>query len=147
LYTPGKIIYFDPFYFKSGGSKSKFFLVLKVVNNTAVLASLPSSQSHLPAAQKIEHGCLELPASGINCYIFEANKAITKNGWSFEKHTFLHGQWLDDYPVADLMSRYAIENVEYEIVGELTDAELKNVIDCFVNSGTVKRKYKRILSS
>lgn len=113
----------------------------------AVLASLPSSQPHLPVAQKIEHGCLELPESCINCYIFEANRIITKTGWSFEKHTFLHGQWLDDFSVSELMSQYAIENVEYEIIGELTDEELKNVIDCFVNSGTVKRKYKRILSS
>lgn len=146
MYTPGKIIYFDPFFFKNGGSKRKFFLVLKVINENAILASLPSSQPHLPAAQKIEHGCLELPESCINCYIFEANKVITKNGWSFDKNTFLHGLWLDDFSVSDLMSRYSIENVEYEIVGELTDEELSNVIKCFANSSSVKRRYKRILS-
>jgi hypothetical protein len=147
LYTPGKIIFFDPFFFKNGGSKPKFFLVLKVVDGNAILASLPSSVSHLPLAQNIEHGCLEIPEACISCYIFEANRPITKTGWSFNKNTFLHGLWLDDFNVDDLMSRYSIENVEYEIIGELTDEELANVIKCFANSSSVKRMYKRILSS
>ncbi len=145
MYTPGKIIYFDPFFFKNGGSKPKYFLVLKIISESVILASLPSSQAHLPTLQIIRHGCLEMPEACINCYIFEANKPITKNGWSFELDTFLHGQWLDDFNVIDLMSRYSIENVEYEIIGELTDEELENVIKCFANSSSVKRRYKRIL--
>jgi hypothetical protein len=147
VYTAGKIIYFDPFFFKTGGSKNKFFLVIKVIDNAVILASLPSSQSHLPLAQKIEHGCLEIPESCINCYIFEANRPITKTGWSFNKNTFLHGYWLDDFSIADLEIKYAIEKVDYEIIGQLTDDELANVIKCFANSSTVKRKYKRILAN
>jgi hypothetical protein len=65
LYTPGKIIYFDPFHFKDGGSKPKYFLVLKAVDNDVILASLPSSQAHLPVTQTIQHGCLEIPDSCI----------------------------------------------------------------------------------
>lgn len=147
MYSPGKIIYFDPFFFKNGGSKPKYFLVLKVVNDDVILASLPSSIPHLPSAQNITHGCLEIPESCINCYVFQANMTITKNGWSFQKNTFLHGQWLDDFAVSDLLSKYSIENVEYEIIGELTDDELSKVIGCFANSSSVKRKYKRILST
>jgi len=147
LYTPGKIIYFDPFFFKNGGSKPKYFLVLKVVDDNAIIASLPSSQSHLPTLQIIQHGCLEIPEGCINCYIFEANKPITKNGWSFGFNTFLHGLWLDDFNVTDLMATYSIEKVEYEIIGELTDEELSSVIKCFANSSSVKRRYKRMLSS
>ena len=131
MYTPGKIIYFDPFFFKNGGSKPKYFLVLKVIDNNVILASLPSSQSHLPVSQKIEHGCLEIPSGCINCYIFEANRPITKCGWSFSLNTFLHGLWLDDFNISELMASYSIENVEYEIIGELTDEELRNVIKCF----------------
>lgn len=145
MYTPGKIIYFDPFFFKKGGSKPKYFLVLKVINEVVVLASLPSSQAHLPTSQVIQHGCLEIPEACINCYIFEANRPITKHGWSFRLNTFLHGLWLDDFSITDLMATYSIENVEYEIIGELTDGELNNVIKCFANSSSVKRKYKRIL--
>jgi hypothetical protein len=145
LYTPGKIIYFDPFHFKDGGSKPKYFLVLKVVDDDAILASLPSSQAHLPTSQSIQHGCLEIPDSCINCYIFEANKPITKSGWAFNLNTFLHGLWIDDFSVSDLMASYSIENVEYEIIGELTDEELAAVINCFKNSSSVKRRYKKLL--
>jgi hypothetical protein len=145
LYTPGKIIYFDPFHFKDGGSKPKYFLVLKVVDDDVILASLPSSQSHLPASQPIQHGCLEIPDSCINCYIFEANKPITKHGWSFGLNTFLHGLWIDDFSVSTLLENYSIENVEYEIIGELTDAELASVINCFKNSSSVKRRYRKML--
>ncbi len=145
MYTPGKIIFFDPFFFKNGGSDPKYFLVLKVINDEAILASLPSSQPHLPATQQVSHGCLELPLSCINCYIFEAARPITKCGWSFRLNTFLHGLWLDDFQVSDLMKTYSIENVEYEVIGELTDEELDSVIQCFKNSRTVKRRYKKLL--
>ena len=145
MYTPGKLIYFDPFYFKNGGSDPKFFLVLKIIDNNAILATLPSSKVHLPAAQKIEHGCLDIPEGGINCYIFEAHQPITKCGWSFELHTFLYGMWLDDFSIETLQATHSIEGVDYEIIGELKDEELQAVIQCFRNSATVKRKYKRLL--
>lgn len=147
MYTPGKIIYFDPFYFKDGGNKPKYFLVIKIVNDSVILASLPSSHAHLPADQEIKHGCLEIPESCINCYIFEANKPITKSGWSFRLNTFMHGLWLDEYNIPVLTQKYTIENVEYEVIGELTDEELTNVINCFAHSSSVKRKYKRILTN
>ena len=146
MYTAGKLIYFNPFYFKDGtDSKPKYFLVLKVVNNDVVIASLPSSKIHLPQAQPLVHGCLEIPDACINCYIFEANRPITKCGWSFDMNTLLYGNWLDDYNLSILQSNYTIEGVDYEIIGSLTDAELQNVLNCFINSSTVKRKYKRLL--
>ena len=146
MYTPGKLIYFDPFEFDDGTQKPKYFLVLKAIEGNAIIASLPSSQAHLPASQQIKHGCLEIPEASITCYIFEAKKNITKNGWSFPLNTFMHGLWLDDYDIAHLEASYQIEGVDYEIKGELTDEELKKVINCFKNSSTVKRKYKRALS-
>lgn len=146
MYTPGKLIFFDPFYFKDGGSKPKYFLVIKVVGQNVVLASLPSSKAHLPTNQIIKHGCLEVQDSGINCYIFEANRPVTKCGWCFELNTFLYGMWLDDFDIEALKANHSIEGVDYEIIGELTDQELQNVIECFRNSSSVKRKYKRLLS-
>jgi hypothetical protein len=146
LYTPGKLIFFDPFYFKEGGSKPKYFLVIKVFDDNVVLASLPSSKVHLPATQTINHGCLEIPDMGINCYIFEANHPVTKDGWSFNLDTFLYGMWLDDFNIEVLKSNHSIEGVDYEIIGELNNEELQNVIKCFKNSASVKRKYKRLLS-
>jgi hypothetical protein len=142
------LIYFDPFYFKNGGeSKPKYFLVLKVIDGNAVLVSLPSSINHLPQGQPIVHGCLEIPDICINCYIFEANRPITKEGWAFPMDTLLYGNWLDDYSIESLKEKYSIEGVEYEIKGELTDDELKKVINCFAASSVVKRRFKRILAA
>lgn len=148
MYSPGKLIYFDPFFFKNGDeSKPKYFLVLKVIDNSAILACLPSSKVHLPAAQQIIHGCLEIPEACINCYIFEANRPITKAGWSFQFNTILYGQWLDEFRLDILNANYQIEGIDYEIIGELTDEELKKIINCFSNSASVKRKYKRLLAT
>lgn len=81
MYTAGKLLYFDPFYFKDGNqSAPKYFLVLKVIDDRTILASLPSSQNHLPINQPLIHGCLEIPDICISCYIFKANQSITKGG-------------------------------------------------------------------
>jgi len=92
-------------------------------------------------------GCIEVPESCINCYIFQAKQPVTTDGWSFPLNTYLYGMWLDDYNVEVLNQNYQIEHVDYEIIGELTEKELANVIACFANSSSVKRKYKRWLSS
>ncbi len=145
MYSAGKIIHFNPFFFESGNSKNKYFLVIKVIDGNAILASLPSSQDHLPSNTAIKHGCIELPDARITTYVFEANKPITLDGWGFKQNTFLHGCWLDDYDISKLNEKYAIEKVDYNIIGELTSSELKSIIDCFSNSVTVKRKYKKLL--
>lgn len=147
MYTPGKLIYFDPFHFGDGSpSKPKFFLVLKVYDGNALLACMPSSKKHLPSNQAIIHGCLEVPDSGINCYICLANKSITKSGWSFQEDTMLYGNWIGDYSIESLKSVYTIEKVEYEIIGDFDDEEFKKIIDCFRNSAVVKNRYRRILA-
>lgn len=147
VYTPGKLIYFDPFHFKDGSHpKPKYFLVLKIIDSNVILASLPSSVNHLPVTQSLNHGCLEIPDACINCYIFEQGRPITTSGWSFPLPTFLYGNWIDEFEVSILETNYSIAGVDYEIVGELTIEELKGVINCFANSSTVKRKYRRILS-
>ena len=147
MYTAGNLIYFNPFYFKDGApSKPKYFLVLKVVDNTAVLASLPSSVDHLPRNIDIQHGCIEIPSGNINCYVFKSNSTITKTGWSFQFDTFLYGQWIDDFNISLLNDIYPVEEIDYEIIGELTETELSAVVDCFARSASVKRKYKKMLS-
>lgn len=147
MYTPGKLLYFDPFYFNNGTSKPKYFLVLKVIENgTAILATLPSSVNHLPQLVSLVHGCIDVQNIGVNCYLFEADRPITKCGWSFPRLTMLYGNWIADFSINTLATNHPIEKVDYEIIGELTETELKSVIECFKNSSVVRRKYKRLLS-
>ena len=146
MYTEGNIIYFDPFYFKDGvSSKRKYFLVLKNIGDTAILASLPSSVVHLPNFVEIKHGCVNISESCIGCYIFKEKQPITKCGWAFDLNTFLYSNWVDEYDLSVLMGIYQIEGLEYEIIGQLTDVELNNVLDCFRNSSIIKRRYKKLL--
>lgn len=147
MYIAGNIIYYDPFYFKDGSvSKPKYFLVLKVIDGKVVLASLPSSKQHLPGHIDVNHGCIEIPSGNINCYVFKANQIITTNDWAFPLDTFLYGQWLDEYNIELLEDIYPVENIDYQVVGQLTDQELSKLIYCFSKSASVKRKFKRLLS-
>ena len=147
MYSPGKIIYFDPFHFKNGHTaKRKYFIVLKVVESRIVLASLPTSIDHIPRQYKVEHGCLEVKEGCINCYIFEATKAITKCGWGFPMTTFMHGQELDQYDISIMESVYHSPNL-YEEIGELVDHEFSAIMNCLMNSDFVKKKYIKMLES
>ncbi len=146
MYFPGNIIYFDPFYFKDGSvSKPKYFLVIKIVGHNALLARLPSSKVHLPNHLDINHGCIEVPSGNINCYVFKANYVITTNNWAFPMDTFLYGQWLDEYNIAILKDIYPVEGIDYQVIGQLTIEELTQLINCFTQSASVKRKFKRLL--
>lgn len=70
---------------------------------------------------------------------------MTKDGWCFPENTILYGNWIGDYNIDTLQSTYTIEHVDYEIIGEINDAEFKKIIDCFKNSAVVKNKYRRLL--
>lgn len=146
MFPPGTLVFFDPFHFKDGSPASpKFFLSLKIHEGKALLASLPSSQLHLPTTLTFSQGCVQIEDSCINCYLIEAGFPITKSGWSFQKPTVLYGQWLDLYDVSELQNNYPIAGVDYEIKGEILEEEFGNIIDCFSNSPMVKNKFRRIL--
>lgn len=146
MYTPGKLIYFDPFYFKNGESKRKYFLVLKTYGHHTILASLPSSIFHLPQSAQHVYGCIEMPEICVSCYAFKAGVPVTEDGWCFPVNTFLYGQWIDEFDIQVLSKNHNINNVDYEIIGEIKKEELQKIIDCFATSNNVKRKFKRLLS-
>lgn len=147
MFTEGSLLYFDPFYFKSGNTaKPKYFLVLKVTGDQTILATLPSSQDYVPSSQSIAHGCVELAEANFNCYIFIAGQPVTTQGWSFPKNTFLYGHQIDEYLIATLTDIYPVEGADYQIIGQLTANEFGLVKRCFTQSASVKRKYKRLLA-
>jgi len=42
---------------------------------------------------------------------------------------------------------YAVDGVDYDIIGELLDEEYQALINCIKNSGSVSRKIRRLLVS
>ena len=73
MFDEGTILYFTTFYFNnpSATPKPKYFVVVKRIDHVAILAALPSSKKHLPYALQSTFGCIELPDSGIGCYVFK----------------------------------------------------------------------------
>jgi hypothetical protein len=60
MFEPGNLLYFNPFIFPDGGDpKPKFFVVLGEVEETVLLASLPTSKDHIPSDVEVASGCLD----------------------------------------------------------------------------------------
>jgi hypothetical protein len=145
MFDPGTIIYFKPFYFKNGNSPAnKFFLILHCVENDFVLASLPTSQDHIPNFADNKSGCIEIPEAQFNCFLFNPGDVITDLGFSFDEKTVLYGHLIDLYTI-DFFAQYPHEDIDYFIKGKLQPEIFQNMIDCFRHSVSVKRKYKRLL--
>ena len=146
MYTPGNILYFTPFYFKNGEeSKSKYFIVLHSNSSNTIVASLPTSKDHIPSFVVKKHGCINLDPINFNCYYFVNGTVIADNGWSFPRDTYVYGQQIDTFDKGIFEEIYAIEGVDYEIVGKLTITEFSSLKNCILNSASVKRKIKILL--
>ena len=148
MYSAGNILYFNPFYFKNGNnSKPKCFIVLFNNQTNTILASLPTSKDSVPTFIELKHGCINLENINFNCYYFEANKKITTNNWAFERPTFVYGAQVESYELSILIEDYQIKNIDYKIIGSLKKDEFKNLIECFISSSSLKRKFKPLLKT
>lgn len=145
MFIDGAILHFSPFEFANGDKENKFFLVIKNIGDVTILASLPSSQRHLPEFHFDKIGCINDVESCVSCFVIEENIPICDNGFSFSKRTYLHGHWVDEFNVAVLKEKYQIEGIEYQTKGVLNQNYLNQIINCFKSASTVKAKIKRKL--
>lgn len=145
----GNIIYFTPFYFPNGKSKSKpkYFVVLKVVDGKNILASLPTRNDYIPEKDTIIDGCVELKDIKLNCFVISETTKVTECGKVFEFPTHIYGHQLDTYETKLLNEIYQIEGTDYELFGKMNKIIFKDLIDCLKSSNSVKKKYIRFLSS
>lgn len=78
MFEPGNLLYFNPFIFPDGGDpKPKFFIVLGEVDETVLLASLPTSKDHIPLDVEVSSSCLEISERMVDTYIFMVNEVVT----------------------------------------------------------------------
>ena len=90
------MIYFDPFYFKNGNTaKTKYFVVLKNIDNKIILASLPTRKDNIPDINVKDHGCVELPDINMNCFVISPNIVVTECRKYFVFKTHLYGYQID----------------------------------------------------
>lgn len=145
MYNEGAIIYFTPFIFSNGTSKEKFFVVLKNIGNTYILASLPTKQDHIPSENINQRGCIEIPEYSFNCFLIPKTEIVTECGKKFKLQTHLYGEEIINRTMAELESTYMIEGINYQIWGQMKKELFDELITCFKNANNVKRKYKKIL--
>ncbi|MGB0867982.1 MAG: hypothetical protein ACPGSD_00170 [Flavobacteriales bacterium] len=146
MFKEGSIIYFNPFYFKNGNtSKAKYFVVLKNNEGNNIIASLPTRKDAIPESNVVENGCVELPQINFNCFVISRHIEITTCGKTFDFTTHIYGHEVDSYEIESLNELYPLENIDYELWGEMKNDIFENLIHCLKNSKIVKRKYKRLL--
>ena len=147
-FQQGAILYFDPFIFPDGGSpKSKYFLVLKRMDDALLLASLPTSKDHIPEYIEKRHGCIERSDISFNCYYFDSSVIICDNGFSFPVETYVYGFRLQTFKLNDLLLQEVTDETKIEECGILTDIEYQALIRCLTNSPEVKRGYRKLLAA
>lgn len=146
MFIEGQIVYFEPFFFKNGNTpKNKYFIVLKNIENKIIIASLPTRSNKAPALVNVFHGCINDEERCFNCYLFKAKKIICDNGFCFDLNTYIYGNEVEDYDVETLSEVYAIEGIDFNIVGNLSKEEYLSLYQCLTNSSSLKRKIKRLL--
>jgi hypothetical protein len=146
MFEPGNLLYFNPFIFPDGGDpKPKFFVVLGEVDETVLLASLPTSKDHIPSDLEVKSGCLEIPERMVNAYTFLANEVVTDNGFFFEKNTFVYGQNIKTYNTIAFSEQEKAGETEIELKGKMKADLFTALKDCLRNSDAVRKRFKQYL--
>lgn len=125
-------------------AKPKYFVVLKSDSNQNIIASLPTRKDAIPEKDTIEAGCVEIPSINLNCFVISPNQIITDCNKSFDFPTHLYGHQLDDYDTNILKEMYPNEGSDFSIWGKMKTNLFEELITCFKNSKSVKRKYKKL---
>lgn len=148
LFEEGKVLYFDPFYFKDkvSGQKPKYYIVLKKFEAEVVLATLPTSKDFVPRTIEKVHGCMDYPKINFNCYYFAVGHEVCTNGFGFPAETYVYGYRLQKHSVADFVKQVTDGETVITEKGQLTAEEYKAIVDCLKESPTVKRVYRNALN-
>ena len=146
MLAPGNLILFTPFHFKNGDTpKNKFFVVLGILDDVTILASLPTSVNKAPSLINKLHGCINHDDRCYNCYVYESNRVICDSGFSFDLPTFIYGNDIEDYQISTLQKKYQTEGKDYQLIGALLPDEFQNLMQCIQDSGSIKRGIRRAL--
>lgn len=141
MYEEGKLLKFSPFKFKNGNtSKSKYYVVLKRIDDEVMMAALPTSKDHIPADAMVVDGCVDIPERRVNAFVFSPNTQITET-FRFSLPTFIYGESVDEYEQQYLDAMDA----EVEDLGNMDSSLFQQLKDCIKKAALLKRKYRSLL--
>ena len=151
MFAEGQLLRFDPFLFKNGApSKPKFYVVLKHMDSTSspelgevdlMMASLPTSQDHVPGDLSDRTGCISIPERGVNAYVMAAGEVVTDAGFAFPLRTYVYGEQVDEYSQSYLDAMGST----VEDLGVMPVERLDALRQCLKQSPLIKRKYLKML--
>ncbi|GAA3522757.1 hypothetical protein GCM10022393_41740 [Aquimarina addita] len=141
-----KILYITPFYFPNGQSspKNKYYIPIYIDKDEIVFAFLPTRTIKVPK-EKATHGCLNISNQNYSCYIFKKDIEVTDCGFYFDFDTCVYSYQLNEFSKQMLSEIYKVEDVDFEVIGELKKSEKIELLNCFINSRYIKRKIKKAL--
>lgn len=143
MFEQGQLLKFTPFTFKNGANpKPKYFIVLGIMNEDVVIASLPTSKDHIPDCVATVNGCVNDIERNVNAYIISEGVPVTDT-FSFPLKTFVYAEQVDEYSCEYLTNMHS--NIDH--LGRIIPELLKAIIDCLLTSCMLKRKYRKVLSS
>ena len=141
MYPEGQLLRFTPFVFKNGAKpKPKFFIVLKHLDDKLMMASLPTSQDHIPCDIIYSSGCVNVAERSVNAYVFMPNETVT-DSFSFIKPTFVYGEQVDEYALMYLNEM----DTSFEDLGIIQHDLFSQLKECLKQSALLKRKYRKLL--
>jgi hypothetical protein len=142
-----KILYITPFYFPNGQSnpKNKYYIPIYVDNDEVVFAFLPTRKIKI-SEDMVAHGCMDVSNQNYSCYIFRKDIEVTACGFYFDFDTCVYSYQLNEFSKQMLSEIYKVEDVDFEVVGDLKKSEKINILKCFINSRYIKRKIKKALT-
>ena len=142
MFEQGQLLKYTPFTFKNGANpKPKYFIVLGLMNEDVVIASLPTSKDHIPDSMATGNGCANDMERNVNAYIFSEGVPVTDT-FSFPRKTFVYAEQVDEYSCEYLSNMHS----NIDDLGLIFPELLKDIIECLLSSCMLKRKYRSVLS-
>ena len=150
MFEEGNLLKFTPFLFKNGAiPKPKYFVVVREIEGSLLLASLPTSKDHIPADVEIRSGCLEMAERQVNVFVFLSGEVVAtdedNDGFSFPLNTFIYGADIDTYPSSAFIKQLEEGLTSISLIGKLQDPIFQELKDCLKTSRLVKNKFRRLL--
>ena len=105
-----------------------------------MMASLPTSQDHIPSDITYSSGCVNIAERSVNAYVFMPDEFVT-DSFSFVKPTFVYGEQVDEYAL-----KYLDEmETTIEDLGVIHHELFIQLKECLKQSALLKRKYRKQL--
>ena len=139
------IIHIQNFDFENNQpKKNRYFIVLENDGINSLILSVITSQDYVPSDLH-KHGCVIVEERNIHCFIFEKDRKVGENGFSFNKTSFIY---VNTSNIRN--TSLSLLKTKYPEIGNkdmLKSAEYESLIYCIYKSKFIARGVKTKLEN